>query len=181
MVIMAAAGCAPRPASTRTTVDDFDAMAADMAASLARSEAIMHRTPDSEPWFIAIHKMQNLSDDVMTQGEQWAVVARLQTSLPIRAMREQRNIHFVMPAEQVRELLRHAALNEEQQLALTFGQDRRVTHTMEATYRSVARADRKAQTNLYYAEFEILDLATGEPVWIDRFEFKREALGHIWD
>jgi hypothetical protein len=30
-------------------------------------------------------------------------------------------------------------------------------------------------------QFELVDLRSGEPVWQDRFEFKRAAVGEVWD
>ncbi|MEX0654327.1 MAG: hypothetical protein WD534_00720 [Phycisphaeraceae bacterium] len=170
--------CAAPPRSTRMTVDDFDAMAAAMAASLARSEAIAERGPDSKPWVIVIERVRNLSMDVMTQSEQWAVVARLRSAIPLQTLSHDRNVRFVMAPERV------AAMRAEDPTEFDerFAADRLTpTHTMTATFRSIPRAYDRGRTDFYYCEFEILEHATGEPVWHDRFEYKRQAFGHLWD
>jgi hypothetical protein len=177
------AGCASsRPGdprhSTRLTVEDIEAMAAAMADSLARSDALAARTPDSERWVISIDKVLNLSSDVMTESEQWAIIAKVRGSLPIQALARQKNVVFVMPPERVEALKDELA---DETFTQPIGSERHPTHTMTATFRSVTRADAEHRTELYYCEFELLDLGGGPPVWADRFEYKRQARGHIWD
>lgn len=167
-----------QPRSTRMTVGDFEAMAAQMAQSLSRSPALAGRTPDSAPMVVAITKVENLSSDVMSEGEQWGVIAKIRGSLPIQALRQQKNIAFVIPAEQTRKLRQQGDLGA---AAEQFGSERSPTHTMTATFRSVTRAIDKARSELYFCEFSLIDLKTSEPIWTDRFEYKRLATGHIWD
>ena len=31
------------------------------------------------------------------------------------------------------------------------------------------------------SQFDLIDLTTAEPVWSDRFEYKRAAVGHVLD
>ncbi|MCE9591117.1 MAG: hypothetical protein K8S99_11395 [Planctomycetes bacterium] len=171
------AACAPSR-STRMTVSDWEVMGSAMAASLAQSPAITRRTPASEPWVVSIDKVQNLTSDVMTEGEQWGIIARLRGTLPMRALKDQKNIAFVIPPEQMKKVQQSgAAAGVDGQ----FGERRKPTHLMTATFRSVTRAQAERRTELYYAEFELLDIHDGVPVWTDRFEYKREAVGHVWD
>lgn len=160
------------------TASDLTHMSTAMAQSLAQSDALAQRGPTSEPWYITVNKVMNLSSDVMTASEQWLVIARLRAELPLLALREQKNITFVLPAERVAQLRNHPDYVEYDE---RFGSERQVTHEMSATFRSITRAQAKDRTEVYYAEFEVVDLATGSPVWSDRFEFKREARGHVWD
>lgn len=164
--------------STRMTAEDLEEMARAMAQSLAASPAIVQRNADSPRWVVSIDKVLNLTSDVMTPAEQWYVIARLRSSLPMSALAESRNIVFVIPAEQAR---RMRSDPDAQTFSEDFASDRRPTHQMTATFRSVDRAIAMHATTMYYAEFELIDLTTGEPVWIDRFEYKREARGHVWD
>ncbi len=160
------------------TADDFDAMIAAMAASLAHSDPVASRAADSPRWVITIDRVQNLSSDVMTDAEQWAIMARLRGAAPIRALWDQKNIRFVIRAERVEKIRRDPDLYAFDD---SFGAERRPTHQMSATFRSITRATAVDRTDLYYCEFEILDMASGEPVWSDRFEYKRSAHGHVWD
>ena len=182
MVIIAAAGlsgCQSTAArSTRMTVDDLNAMAGAMAQSLAASDALRDRTAASPPWVISVDKVLNLSNDVMTEAEQWFVIAKLRGSLPLQAMAKQRNIRFVIPAQQVRKMRRDPNLDTH---GITFGAQRKPTHQMNATFHSANRGDATNQTEWYYCEFQIIDLATAIPVWADKFEYKRGAVGHVWD
>lgn len=178
VLLIVCAGCASRGESTRLTASDLTHMATAMAQSLARSEALANRGPDSEPWYITVNKVQNLSSDVMNESEQWMVIAKLRAELPLLALREQKNITFVLPAERVAKLRNHPDYVEYDE---RFGAERQVTHEMTATFRSLTRAQAKERTEVYYAEFEMLDLRTATPVWSDRFEFKRSAKGHVWD
>jgi hypothetical protein len=171
------AGCAAKGQSTRLSAADLTAMSTAMAQSLADSAAFASRRPDSEPWFITINKVQNLSSDVMTDSEQWLIIARLRGELPLAALREQKNVHFVIPAERVAKMRADPNLEYDER----FGAQRRATHEMSATFRSITRATARDRTDYYYAEFEIVDLAAGAPVWSDKFEFKRSAKGHVWD
>jgi hypothetical protein len=178
-----ATGCA-EPRSTRMTAGDFDHMGAEMAASLARSDALRNRTAASPPWVVSIDKVQNLSSDVMTESEQWMIIARLRGSLPIQALRTQRSITFVMPPERVEALRRDPNLGAGVgDFGPDLGADRRPTHQLNATFRSLARVNPTGtgSEDYYYCEFQMLDLATGQPVWIDKVEYKRLAKGHIWD
>jgi hypothetical protein len=160
------------------TIADFQTMAASMAQSLLTSQALADRHPDSPPWTVSIDKVTNLSSDVMTQEEQWAIVAMLRGAAPMQALWDEKNVRFVLPPEQVL-ALRHDP--DAAEFHHNFAQDRHPTHTMAATFFSVTRATATQRTELYYCEFEILDLARHQSVWIDKFEYKRLAQGHLWD
>ena len=178
--LLAPAGCgASGGTSTRMTADDLHELAAQMAQKLAASDALKQRGPDSEPWVVSFDKALNLSSDLITDSERWYVVHKVQSSLPLQALSQQKNLTFVMPAERLRALRRDPNLD----IAAdpNFGAQRRPTHQMTATFRSITRADALNRTEAYYIEFELLDLRSGEPEWIDKFEYKRAATGHIWD
>lgn len=180
LVCLLAAACAAPQRSSRMTTEDFQEMAEAMAQSLLRSEALAQRGPQSEPWVVSIDHVRNLSSDVMTQAEQWAIMADLRGSLPIQALWDQKNIRFVLPPQRVVQI---RSRDEADEFDASFASQRQPTHTMTATFRSVTRAspDGRGRIDWYYCEFEILELATGQTVWTDRFEYKRQARGHMWD
>lgn len=178
-VLLTSACASDPPRSTRMTIPDLQDMAAAMAQSLAASPAIAQRAPESDPWIVSIDKVLNLTSDVMTPAEQWAVMHDLRSSTPLQTLYQEKNIRFILPPERL------AAMRNDSDAPGEFeslGVNRTPpTHTMTATFRSITRAQAEQRTDLYYAEFEILNHATAEPVWIDRFEYKREATGHVWD
>ncbi len=176
---LALISCATPTRSTRMTVDDIEAMGAAMAQSLAASDALRGRVPGAPRWTVSIDKVLNLSSDVMTEAEQWAIMARLRGTLPVALMAEQYNLHFVLPPEKLA-LLRDDPDAPELAEGLAAARPG-VTHSLAATFRSVTRATGDMRSELYYCEFELFELNAGVPVWADRFEYKRAARGKIWD
>jgi hypothetical protein len=175
-------GACAAPQSTRMTADDMEEIATHMAESLRRCPAIAQRTPQSPLWVITIEKVENLTTDVMTEGEQWYIMARVRGMLPMLALHEQKNIRFVIPAERKQAMLADPNIGPKVgELGDAFADRRQPTHAMQATFRSVTRADATNRTDLYVCDFQLLTIATGEPVWNDEFSFKRAAAGHVWD
>lgn len=170
--------CAEPPRTARLGVEDLREVSAAMARSLSHSEALSGRTPESEPWFVSIDRVRNLSNDVMPLEEQWAVMSMLRSSLPMRSLWRDERVAFVIPPEKVRSL--EGELPGEPVVGeLRAG--RRATHTLAATFRSITRGDRRGESDLYYLEFELVRLGDPTPVWTDRFELKRRAVGELWD
>ena len=168
----------PGNQTTRMTTEDFQEMAAQMSQSLAMDDNFRNRTAQSEPWVISIDKTQNLSSDVITESERRYVVQKMRSSLPIRTMGEQKNVKFVIPAEQLQRMRNDPRLDVKDDPNF---QRTTPTHQMTATFRTVTRADATNRTDLYYCEFHLYNLKTGEQDWTDKFEYKRAAAGHIWD
>jgi len=168
--------CQGVPRSTRLNNADFNHMAAAMAQSLLGSEAVRERGPESPKWLISIESVRNLSSDVLTPADQWAVMYQIKDAQPIRQLWETRNIRFVLPPERIRQIRKEGFDAKK-----PFVAEREVTHTLTATFRSATRAQARSRTEVYYAQFVLMNLRTGRPVWADRVEFKRFARGHIWD
>ena len=180
LVLGVTAGCKSHPKSSRIAIEDYIEMAGAMAQSLRQSDAIAERSPDSEPWVVSFEKVQNLSSEIMTRGEQWYVVAQVRNAQPINTMWDDKRIAFVIPAQHA--IGQRGTLDAER-ADKGFSSDRGVTHTITATFRSITRAggDGQARTDLYACEFQMLELNTNVPVWLDTFEFKRSAKGSIRD
>lgn len=157
------------------TVDDYVHIATEMAEKLRSSRFLVERSSQSPELVFAVNKVQNLSSDIISVPTQWYMQERVVNSLPLAALSREKNISFVMPAEKVRGA--KAALEVDEH----FGADRRPTHVMSATFRSVTRSAGKDRTDLYYSEYAIADLSSGEIVWTDKVEFKRAAHGVAWD
>lgn len=180
LVVVSGVGCGSTPRSSRLQVEDFQAMAAAMSASLSREFA--ERGPGDEPWVVSIQRVLNLSGDVLTVGEQWYPMGKLVSSRSMQELWDAHRVKVVIPAERQRLLLaRSPGEFDERFGGVRGGQRQRPTHVVTATLRSVTRAGFDARTDLYVAEFEMTELASGMPVWNDRFELKRQAVGAVWD
>jgi len=174
------AGCR-QAESTRLRFDDLDAMVAAMASSLAGSDFLRDRTPQSPPIVVVINKVENLTYDVIPPAEEWMLMARVRASLPIQTVGQQKNVVFQITPERVA-ALRETGFEVDSQPAPP------ATHLMAATFRSAERitgtkegepANRRE--DYYYLEYRIVELASGQMVWSDAFEFKRQAKGRLID
>jgi hypothetical protein len=175
MLIMAG-GCASKaPRSTRLASADLIEASAAMAAQLASSDWLTDRTPADLTFVITIDRVENLSSDVIPEHEQWFIVDRLRSQLPMQSLASDRALRFVIPAAKLASLQRVAP-----ELA-DVGWEREPTHRMSGTFRSVTRTGRGGRTDLYQLDFEILDLTNGAHVWSGQYEIKRLAYGRSWD
>ncbi len=178
LFILPACESKPVGESTRLTIDDVEAMTHEMSQSLLTSGVFSKRNAASEPWTVTIDKVLNLSDEVMTENEQWSIMAQVRGSASLTTLYDTWNVRFAIPPERAASLKGDLGALE---LRGSFWEGRKVTHTMTATFRSITRAQSKQRSDLYYCEFDLQDLSTGETLWSDRFEFKRQARGHVWD
>ncbi len=171
-------GCASTPQSSRITTDDLQTMASEMAESLRASDFLAQRNASSPPVYVSIDKVLNLSSDVLPEAERWRVMHDLRGRFPITSLWTEKQVRFVLPPERVQQY--RLSTSGEDYDAL--GSDRRVTHTITATFYSSTRtAAGESRTDSYYCGFQMIDLATGLIVWDDRFEYKRRAIGRVLD
>lgn len=173
-------GCQSPPQTSRIAIDDYQAMASAMAMSLRSSDAFADRSAQSEPMVVSFEKTLNLSSEIMTRGERWYILGAVRGAQPINSLWGDKRVAFVIPAQYA---IDQKGTLDAQRADKGFGSERGVTHTITATFRSVTRTGEagKGRTDLYGCEFKMIDLATGEPVWLDTFEFKRTAQGSIRD
>ncbi|MFZ4574715.1 MAG: hypothetical protein ACOYN0_09980 [Phycisphaerales bacterium] len=167
-------GCAPKT-TTRITVADLEETTSVIADKLRGSDLLASRGPDSPPMIVAIHKVENLTSDIIPDGDRWWMMQRVRASQPILTLSRDKNIRFVIPAEHLRQGLERGTLEA------GFAADRAPTHEMSATFLSTTRAAGKNRTDAYLCEYRITDLATGGLAWTEIFEFKRAAFGKGYD
>ncbi|MBX3363607.1 MAG: hypothetical protein KF866_02470 [Phycisphaeraceae bacterium] len=171
MCALVLTGCAAAPSSSRLTAADLDEVAAAMAQSLQASDALRLRSADAPGWVVTMHRPENLSSDMITVSERWYLVERLRSSLPLASLSRERNLMFVLPAE-------HAAEQSASQGAFT---DRRPTHELTASIRSVTRQAELHRTDAYAIQFRLSEIDNGERVWSGEYFIKRAAFGRAWD
>lgn len=183
MMVACLAGCQAGGETTELRHDDLNVATTEMAASLAASDFLAGRGPDSPPIVITINKVENLTSDIIPPAEQWMLMARLPGSMPIRQLSRDKNVRFQIPPER-RKLLADAdvRLTPEQE------QDYVPTHVMKAVYRSSTRTARDKgdghidrRQDYYTLAYQITDTRGRNIEWEDSFEFKREAAGLIID
>lgn len=169
-----AGGCGASK-TTRITTEDILGTTSEIAAGLAGAAFLVERGPGSERMSIAVRRAENLSSDVIADGEAWILVERVASSLPLATLARERNLVFVIPRERARESTGAGATE--------FGDvsGRAVTHVLGATVYSVTRAAREDRTDLYSIEYRVEDLRTREVVWSERVEYKRAARGKGYD
>lgn len=174
--LLALAGCGTPGQTTRLRASDFEQSTQAMVQSLGKSAFLADRTPQSEPAYIVINRVQNLTTDLIPEAEQWMLVARVQGSLPMQQLAKQKNIRFLIPPER-QPMLRDAGYKEE----LPTGPE--ATHTMAATFRAAPRKVTNDEhyvgrrQDYYLLQYSLTSIRSREIVWTDQFEFKREAKG----
>ncbi len=151
-----------------------------MRDSLAGSAFLAGRHAGSPRAVIVLNRVENLSSDVISTAEQWMLVARVRSALPIREMARQRHIVFQITPERY-ELLREAGFEGPLENPMP------PTHVMAATIRSARRSgrveadvtDRRAE--YYHLEYRITEVRSRIVVWSDGFDLKRQAAGRVID
>lgn len=173
--LLGLSACASQPKSSRLGVDDIEHTAKELAFKLGSSDLVMDRTSSSPRMVIAIQKVENLSSDVIPEGDRWYIMARVRSSQSVDTISRVRNIAFVIPAEHLRGSSMQTELDRE------IGSGRAPTHEMTATFRSATRSAGRDRTDLYLCELRVTDLAIGQVVWTDIVEFKKTAFGRAYD
>ena len=176
IVMCCAVGCHSTPQSTRLRLDDFNVTVQRMAESLVRSEFFTNRGPASEPVYITINKVLNLTSDIIPEAEQWMLMARVQGALSKPEL-ARKNVYFQITPEQ-HARLRAAGFEGD------LGDLPRTTHVLRAVFMSARRGERDdshgyvtGRQDYYYLEYAILELDTRRVAWSETFEFKRQAAG----
>lgn len=175
-------GCASnQPQSSRLTSDDMLVAGDKMKQSLAASEFLAGRTPQSSPVVVMTNKVENLTDTIIPVGQQWSTVLRIQNAQPVQELAKQRNVKFVVPPERA-EMAAGTGLE-----IADVGSGLRATHVLSATFTSSARTNQDkgglvtGKQDYYYLEFKLTEVQSRELVWSDAFEFKRQAQGILID
>lgn len=175
VVCVLACGCSSGPRSTRLQEDDFVAITDAMAESLATSDFLKGRTSHSPEIVLTLQKILNLSTDLIPEGERWYLIERVFDSVPIQTLRRDKNIRVIRPAD-------HVKAGKDKGLFIQTGDVVAMpTHVLTATFRTITRSGGNSRTEVYGCQYEIVQLTTGDVVWSEMFEFKRQAFGRSWD
>lgn len=158
-------------ASTLITIEDIDEVVEQMAARLASSSFMAQRSTSSEPISLTLTKPVNYTHDVIRDGDRWTLIQNVVNSPTMQAMTRERNVKLIISREFFDELKRNSADARDMTI------DRRPTHVMDATLRTITRSGGDARTDQYECTYAISALGSGEVVWQDVFKIKRLAYG----
>jgi hypothetical protein len=170
-VVVSCAGGGRAP-TTRMDVRDYQAMTSALGAELSRAQPIAGRGPDMPTMTIAMDRVENLTTDIITEGEGWFLMDRVREAQDIVALSRERSVRFVIPAARTDAIrgIAPEALGE-----------RAPTHALRATIRSATRQAGDDRTEVYDIEYRLVEIESGEAVWTGTFPFKRAAAGRAWD
>jgi hypothetical protein len=184
LLLLPLCACASRaPRSTRITGGDYEVLIPEIVSQLASSDFLRDRGPESPPIIVTTERVRNLTTDLMPVAEQWMLVNRVQTSLPLLELAKQKNVRFQIPPERV-ELLRAKGFEVGGRGTPGY---RAPTHVMTAEFRSATRVGRlqgrlsDVRAEYYDMEFQIFDVNTRELAWSGACAFHREARGKLID
>lgn len=158
-------------ASTLFTIADIDEVVEQMAARLASSSFMLQRNPGSEPISLTLTKPVNYTNDVIRDGDRWTLIQNVMNSPTMQTVTRERNVKIIIPREFFDQLQRNSAD------ARDMNTDRKPTHVMDSTLRTITRSGGDARTDQYECTYAVSALATGEILWQDVFKIKRLAYG----
>lgn len=162
--------------SSRLSVGDMRLIVDETVQSLAASDWVASRSADSPRATVTFGEMVNVSDDVITRSELWYLAQAVAGEVfGNRELRQGKNIVLVVPAERLDAARRRGSFD------VPVGGDREVTHVMSCEIDTVARSEGDSRTDLYRAEYTLLNLGTAEIEWIGRVTFERRALGRSFN
>lgn len=161
--------------STTITSADLTEVTTEITERLKASDFLRDRSADSPPLTITLRKVVNYTSDVLRDNDRWYLMYRVLDSFSVRSLSQEKNIRIVIPAERLAEL--KAEVPEAGDVVSRAAP----THVMDAVFRSVTAAAGAARTDYYYCQYRVTEIASGEVVWSDRFEFKRAAVGRAYN
>lgn len=182
LLAMLLPACSSAPRSTRLTQADFTDMATDLAQKLRDSEFLKNRTQDSPPIVLTWDKVENLTQDILTQGEQWAIMQKVRDSAGLVQLGKEKAFMLVIPASLKAEgEQRVGGSNYEDGFAASRSPTHRLDATLRSATRSAASLTAGARTDTYLCDFRVTVLSDGQLVWSDTVALKRAAAGLSFD
>lgn len=159
-------GCSPpRVNTTMLTIKDIVSMTDQMAQSLAASPVIASRDASSPRWVFTMDRVSNRTEHLLDDQEKWGTMARFRSELSRSFVARERNIAFVLPAEQWKRYAADAEFNADQARL-------RPTHALRAEFRSDTRSALLSRSDHYLCAFQLLDLSDGAILWENAYEVK---------
>jgi hypothetical protein len=140
------------------------------------SQFISSRNAASPPIVLSVQKVENLTSDVITESEQWAMMVEIANDVFVRSpLGRNANIKLIVPRERL-------TLARRRGVVPAFDSaDALPTHIMTATFRSVTRDEQAQRFDEYFCEYEISELQSREIVWSDRVKLTRKAFGRAYN
>jgi hypothetical protein len=174
--------------STRLTTADMQSMAREVSAKLTASDFMRGRDASSERMQIALTRPENLTDDVMPHRELWFLMAMVRADADLIELGRQKNFIVIIPADSLADMRESTSPTTPLREGSAFFL-RDASHTMHATLRNATRTSTEvasraadfARSDVYLIDFRLQAVATGELLWTDSVELKRQALGRSFD
>ena len=174
---LVAGGCVGARESARFTVDDVELIGNEMAAKLAGSDLLRGRGRESETLWVTMQPASNETlNERLTSGERWLLVDRVVDARMMMALRREKNIRFVRPAE----FVRNDSITQEQTAGAGAGvgdnvmpPGRKPTHVLTATVKSAVRNAGMDATVGYFVNYKLTRLSDAIIVWADDIAWKR--------
>jgi len=176
--LLCASGCgsAPRVQTTFLRSVDLTEMTDRMAQSFSSDQAIGQRTESSSPWVISINRVTNSTNQIIPDREKWLYVARLRALLAQSDVGMRRNIIWIIPPEQWRQVAAELGGSSE-----PYGLRMDPTHQLTAQFSALTNTSGRGRSDAYFCDYQLLDLQSGVIVWNDKWEVKRAISGRTYD
>lgn len=176
------AGCAAPQRSTLLRGSDIQLSTQRIVDQLAASEWLAGRTQSSPRAVLRPERLENLSDNRLSQGDQWAAMSMVLLNPRMLEMLRSKNVIVQMPTLRSEAIARAGlTINEPAAQLLP-------THLFRGRLRSLSRAgsaqvdsDRVQRRDTFIFEYAIAAVESREIAWSGQTELSRLAHGSLVD
>lgn len=176
-------GCSSPQRTTLLRASDIEVNTQQMVDGLASSPFLSARTADSPKAVLRPERLVNLSDNRLSQGDQWAAMSKVLLSPNMLELLRSKNIVVQMPALKSDAIARAGLTINEPAAEIA------PTHIFSGRLRSLTRAgggddagsDRVQRRDTFMFEYSIYEIRSREIMWSGQSEFSRLAHGSLID
>lgn len=183
LVCICGFGCAATQRTTLLRGSDIQLSTQRIIDQLAASEWLAGRSATSPRAVLRPERLENLSDNRLSQGDQWAAMSMVLLNPRMLEMLRSKNVIVQMPTLRSDAIARAGLTINEPAAQLT------PTHLFRGRLRSLSRAgggasvdsDGVERRDTFIFEYAIADVETREIKWSGQTEFSRLAHGSLID
>lgn len=173
-------GCGAPPRTSQLRASDIEFATTEVSQQLAESEFLRTRTATSPVVVLQPRPMENLSDNRLSRGDQWAAMSMILMNPSVFEMLRSKNVQILVPLDS-----RYDATRAGITSTVPSGAP---THVFQPVLRSITRAgsegskpEADTRKDLFLMEYSITELQSRRVVWGGQTSFARVAHGKLID
>ncbi len=169
-------GSAPKAQTTFLRSVDLVDMTDRMAESFAHNSIMTNRGQSDQAWIISINRVTNHTNQIIPDREKWLYIARLRAQLAQSNIARERSLVWIIPPECWPMVAEELGVAHE-----PYGLRMNPTHQLTAEFYALTNTSGQGRSDAYMCDYQLVDLASGQLVWEDKWEVKRAIAGRTYD